>query len=178
MKYFLPLILACCLLVGCGAQQITPEETIESYPEPSTTQIAETEATAPTGAPSMVSYTLYLPNDNADGFVETVVTGSQITAEGVLLQLQQHGALPDNVEINSFTSEGTRLDVDLNQAFGDLVCSMGTSGELMIVGSFVNTYLNAFQADSLFFTVEGEILESGHVIYDFPLEFYELNFES
>jgi len=65
------------------------------------------------------------------------------------------------------------LNIDFNRSFADLICSMGTAGELMITGSVVNTFLSAFQAESVYFTVDGEILESGHVIYDFPLTFVE-----
>ena len=39
----------------------------------------------------------------------------------------------------------------------------------MVVGSVVNTFLDAFQAESVYFTVDGQILESGHVIYDFAI---------
>ena len=43
----------------------------------------------------------------------------------------------------------------------------------MITGSVVNTYITAFQAESVYFTINGNILESGHVVYDFPLTFTE-----
>jgi hypothetical protein len=43
----------------------------------------------------------------------------------------------------------------------------------MVLGSLVNTYLSAYQAETVLITVEGQILESGHVIYDFPMGYFE-----
>lgn len=178
MKRILTVILICTLLAGCAAAADREEPTvlpiIETDP-PATVQtdpIVETDPPA-TQPPIVLTYQIYLPNDNADGFdVETVET-TQITADSVLAELISRGALPDTVAINAFDSAGMQLNIDFNQSFADLICSMGTSGELMITGSVVNTYLSAFQADSVYFTINGEILESGHVIYDFPLTFVE-----
>ena len=52
---------------------------------------------------------------------------------------------------------------------------MGTAGEYIIIGSLVNTFLENYQdtVTSIFITVNGEIIESGHVIYDFELIRYE-----
>lgn len=177
MKRILSVILVFLLLAGCAAVTDPKETTvlpiIETDP-PEATQteppaVPETEpATMP---PVLLTYQIYLPNDNADGFdIETVET-EQITAESVLQELINRSVLPETVAINSFGSEGTQLNIDFNQPFADLICSMGTSGELMITGSVVNTFISAFQAESVYFTINGNILESGHVIYDFPLTF-------
>lgn len=178
MKKIISLFLICLMLAGCGAN--TPEPA-EADPAPATTSTeaptqVETEPTAATEAPTIppvLMYTVYMPNENADGFDWVLVETTQITADGVLAALQSKGVLPETVIINAFGSEGTQLNIDFNQAFADMVCSMGTSGELMIIGSVVNTYLNAFQAESVYLTINGEILESGHVIYDFPITFTE-----
>ena len=183
MKSCIFLILLCICLAGCrSTPPVTPTEAptqaqteIQTeVPTQAPTAPAATQApTEPVTEPVLVSYTLYLPNENADGFVPQTVQTERITADGVLEQLQKAGALPDTVIINAFGSQGDQLNLDFNSAFADAVNSMGTSGERMIIGSLVNTFLNAFQAQSLAFTVEGEILESGHVAYDFPLTFFE-----
>ena len=45
---------------------------------------------------------------------------------------------------------------------------MGTAGESATIKAVVNTFLDAYGAQEAYITVDGEILESGHVIYDFP----------
>lgn len=172
MKRILILILCCLLLAGCGATTSQPEPTATETKPVDTMAPTETEPQT-TPQPVVLTYQIYLPNENADGFDVQAVETDQITANGVLEALQAQGALPETVSINAFDIDGSQLNIDFNQGFADLICSMGTSGELMITGSVVNSFLSAFQAESVYFTVDGEILESGHVVYDFPLTFVE-----
>ena len=69
--------------------------------------------------------------------------------------------------------EGSQLFLDFNAAFSDQLVTYGTAGELMMIGSVVNTFLSAYGADTVMITVDGQIMESGHVIYDFPLAYHE-----
>ena len=169
MKRILSVIMICMLLAGCAAAVEQESPTILPIIETDPTE-PETVATEP---PLMLIYQIYLPNDNADGFDVQTVESSQITPESVLKELCDRNVLPDTVVINSFDVDGAQLNIDFNQPFADLICSMGTAGELMITGSVVNTFLSAFQAESVYFTINGQILESGHVIYDFPLTFVD-----
>ena len=162
------IVFLCLLLVGCTQVPADPTPTAPTPPETA----APTPPAATEPAPPVLTYSIYLPNDNADGWIMEAVYCHQITADAVLAELQNRGALPEDVTILSFGSAGSQLQIDFNQAFGDLICAMGTSGEMMIVGSVVNTFLSAFQAESLIFTVNGAVLESGHVIYDQPIYSY------
>lgn len=58
-------------------------------------------------------------------------------------------------------------------AFQNQRKSYGTSGENMLLGCVVNTFLDAYKAETVFITVDGGILESGHAIYDFPLHYVD-----
>ena len=178
MKTLILLLLLCLTLTGCfppsrPAMPGTDGPAQAQTETPTQIPADANAAPAPSEPAAQVSYILYLPNDNADGFVTQTVQTDRITADGILLELQKAGALPDTVILNAFGSKDDQLILDFNSAFADAVNAMGTSGEYMIVGSLVNTFLYAFQAQSLTFTVEGEILESGHVIYDFPLTVFE-----
>ena len=170
MKSFLIMLLLCALLAGCTTAPAAPITPLETQPPVTEELPTEPPATAPA---TTVIYTLYIPNDDAETFTEVTIETDQISAEHVLTALQEYDVLPDTVKLNAFGSSGTQLIMDFNRAFGDLICATGTSGERMITGSVFNTFLNAFQADSVVFTVEGEILESGHVIYDFPIGYIE-----
>ena len=124
--------------------------------------------------PEIFSYSIYIPNSNADGFDTEIVSVNEISSDAVLDELKNYKVLPADVSINNLGIKNGLITIDFNQSFADVVRSMGTSGETMIVGSVVNTFLNAFQAEIVFLTVNGEILESGHAIYDFELGFFEL----
>lgn len=136
--------------------EVHPEETGESVSQP-------------------VSYSIYVPNDNADGFDTETVSTEAISAETVLSELKKRNVLPDAVSMNRFEIDNGLIAMDLNQAFADVVCSMGTSGELMIVGSVVNTFLDAFHAEYVYFTVDDQVLESGHTIYEFAIPFVSID---
>ena len=168
------------LLVGLAACSKSPA-TAQSASTPTESEAVETETSEdltkePTETTAQwLSYSIYIPNDNANGFITDTIYTEDISAETVLDELKKRNVLPDAVSINSFSIENGLITIDFNQAFSDVVCSMGASGEAMIVGSVVNTFLDAFQAESVFFTVDGQILESGHVIYDFALSFFAID---
>ena len=154
MKKLLLYLLCALLLAGCASEKT--QTTIPTSTEPEATQ----------------SYLIYLPLDSADGLETKILNVTEITPEGVLEELQLHNVLSDNVAINHLEVDGAQLNLDFNRAFADLVCSTGTAGEMMIIGSVVNTYLSAYQSSKVEYvliTVEGSAWESGHVIYDEPI---------
>lgn len=162
MKKLLIFLLCALLVAGCAHKDTNAPDSAQNASTPS-------EATT---APPELWYLIYLPLENAEGLVAKTLNVSEITPESVLKELQNHNVLPEDVVINKLEVDGTQLNLDFNQAFADLVCSLGTSGEMMIVGSVVNTYLSAYQSlqvEDVFFTIDGNILESGHVIYDTPM---------
>lgn len=84
MKKILCLLLAAAMLCGLAACSNAPA------------------THSPAEEPVKSSYSIYLPNENVDGFdIETVNT-DEISAETVLSELKKHEVLPDGVAINSF----------------------------------------------------------------------------
>ena len=115
---------------------------------------------------------MYCGDENAENFLTREVQVPEISETVVVEHLISAGVLPDGTAVNELTVDGTQLSIDLNDAFLNHLYTMGTSGERILVGSVVNTFLSAYGAETVFLTVNGEIIESGHVIYDFPLEFF------
>jgi hypothetical protein len=115
---------------------------------------------------------LYLPNDNADGFVvyAAMTDGS---AEHIVSLLVDKDALPAGCELLDFSVSGNSASADMNAKYGQAVSSTGTAGEYMMIGSVVNTLLTFFELEEITLTIEGQVLETGHSIYDFPLRFFE-----
>ena len=166
MKRLFVLCLCCFLLTACSRTSSgAPASTQPPIP-------SETVTEAPTEAAGQ-SFLVYRGDDNAEFFLSEEVCVTEINEVVVTEQLITAGILSEDTAVTSIRLDGTELIIDFNQAFADRVCSMGTSGERIIIGSTVNTFLSAYGASSVLFTVNGEILESGHVIYDFPLEFME-----
>lgn len=198
MKRLMILAACCLLLTGCflnepmptAAPPAPPSETLPApTAAPTETQINPTESEAPETVPATIPetepptepetepqtfvFTVYTGNDNADGFVAPEVEVDAISETVVMEKLIEAGVLTAETVLNSFEIADNTVYLDFNGAFQDLLFTQGTAGERMLMGSVVNTFLSAYDAESVMITVNGEVLESGHVIYDFPLEFFE-----
>ena len=133
---------------------------------------------------------LYLPNDTADGF-QVVRETVDATAQGLVDALIAHGVLPEGTAVENFatrsdgveTQEGdmvsyevgdVSLSLDLSEEFLSALENAGTSGETMVLGSVVNTFLTAYHAVEMTLTCGGAAVETGHGVYDGPLPFFDL----
>lgn len=176
MKRILMILMCSLMLTACAAKDKgTPQETdpVESIPT-ETTETQSTEIDTPpteeTTAPEVTTFTVYTPNETYDGFFTTEVQGDKLT---VLEALINAGVLTEDVQVNSIAWDEKNITVDFNSAFVDLINTQGSAGERMLMGCVVNTFLSANDAETMMITVDGEILESGHVVYDFPMEFFK-----
>ena len=168
MRKILAILLCCLLLTACAQTDAAP--TAASTEPPVTDAPTQTPTDVPTEA-AMQSFTLYYGDENAEHFLSEEVQVVQISEAVVMEHLIAAGVLPAGAAVNSLTRDGTQLNLDLNDAFRKYLLSMGTAGEHILIGSVVNTFLSAYKAECVMLTVDGEILESGHVVYDFPIEF-------
>ena len=162
MKKYLSLLLACvlalALLCACGGK-----DAAEQTPAPET---PPTQTAAAGGVDT--SCKLYFPNDAADDLhadtaqipdAEPAVTTAY--AQAITEQLIAHNALP---------KDGDALSLDLNEAFLAGLRESGSTGELMYMGSLVNTFLDNFNCTTVRVTVEGKPFSTGHSEYDKPLQ--------
>ena len=168
MRKILAILLCCLLLTACAQTDAAP--TAASTEPPVTGAPTLTPTDVPTEA-AMQSFTLYCGDENAEHFLSEEVRVVQISEAVVMEHLIASGVLPEGAAANSLTTDGTQLHLDLHDAFRKYLLTMGTAGEHILIGSVVNTFLSAYKAECVMLTVDGEILESGHVVYDFPIEF-------
>ena len=173
MKKIFILCLICLVLCGCRDNQ--PSEAVPSDPPTELTTTIQNEIESPATSEATVTsdittITVYVPNSNADGFVTVEISGERLSALEALIQA---GVLPENIVVNSYSWSEDTLTVDFGSEFRDLINRQGTAGEYILMGSIVNTLITLNNVKYVQVTVDGEILESGHVIYDFPMEFYE-----
>lgn len=170
MKKWIGMILCCLLLTGCGkaTEETTAPTEMTALPTESVTMPAET--TLPGYA-----LTLYAPNEDATGFIYCTWELSELSPPAICDALIEAGVLREDILFNSIQVEGNQVNLDVNAAFGQHIGSYGTAGEYTIMGSVVNTLLAAYNAETVLITMDGQILESGHAVYDSPLGFYENN---
>ena len=196
MKLFLLLGACMVLVLGCQkseseeaeqeekkaeALEIESEKEDEEDVEESEEAEEETDKKEESGQQTPVAktktVTIYSSNDNADGFVTEEVEASEVTAGWLLGQLADKGVVSGDVQAIACAEtqvDGVKaLDLDLNQAFGNALGSMGTAGEYMTLGSICNTFLDAYGCEKIQITVEGNTLETGHTEYPGYLNKFE-----
>ena len=170
MKKIIVVILCCFIFTGCTARiTITPQSPSTAPSEsavPETTQVPET-------TPVEIPVDIYIPSENADSFETIRANIYELDPVLITALLVEHSMLNENIGLNSAELVDTQLNLDFNQAFLDQLCTYGTSGERMMIGCIVNTFLSAYDVETVYITVEGQIMESGHVIYDFPMGLFE-----
>lgn len=185
MQYFREgLLLASLVLVvsaaGCGrnadrgSEPEASEETMTVSPEISEAapEISETPEPVP------MEMTVYFGNEECDGLDSKTVTVMKMDADVIVDELVKAQVMKENVRVNEMVQKTkknkTILYLDFNQAFQKQLESYGSAGEQIFMGAVVNTFLDAQSADSVKITVQGKTPETGHEIYDQPLERYEL----
>lgn len=154
------------LAMGC-TQGTTPETTSDVSVETQEPEQEEEEKTEP------VSAVIYYGNAQADGFDQKEVQLDELSPENLMDELARVNVVSIDTEVNSFEQEGKSLKLDLSKGFSQYVNMMGTSGEYIVMGGLVNTFLTAYEGEDILITVDGKMLETGHAVYDKPLNFFD-----
>lgn len=167
MKKIISLLLLCLLLTGCKASPTETTVPLDITNEPETTEqtASSTEVSLPLN--------IFVPDENAENFNTIPTVIDELDAELILKMLIENSMLNEDIALNSMELNNSQLNLDFNQAFLDQLLTYGTAGERMMIGCVVNTYLSIYDAETVYITVNGEVMESGHVIYDFPMHFFE-----
>ena len=104
--------------------------------------------------------TLYLPNENADGWNVTKNQIEQVTPDIIIGQLVENGLI---------------LKLDLSSNFVEGLLNMGTAGEYLTMGAVVNSFLDTYQADGIEITAGGNVIETGHTSFEGVLNHFDSN---
>lgn len=165
MKTLFSILLCGLLLCGCNASN-QKDSTIPTVQTENNFSTPVNDATVS----ELTTITVYVPNENFDGFDTVDITGDNLSVQEALVL---SGVLPENIVFQSISHSEDTLTVDFGVEFRNLMGSQGTTGEYLIMGSIVNTLITNNEVKYVRITVDGDILESGHMVYDFPMEFYE-----
>lgn len=152
---------------------ITEEKDSEAEKKEDTTKETESEKS------QEEQLTLYLPNENADGWNVTKNQIEQVTPDIIIGQLVGAGAIPDSVTVVSFGEDqgenGLILKLDLSSNFAEGLLNMGTAGEYLTMGAVVNSFLDTYQADGIEITAGGNVIETGHTSFEGVLNHFDSN---
>lgn len=107
---------------------------------------------------------LYYVDENTGEITskEALVKGD--LSQGIINELKSTKILSDvcAVESISVNESDKKIDLAINQEFGDYIRSMGTTGSEQILECLVRTYLNAYGCEGLKITENGGPLDTGH----------------
>lgn len=122
-----------------------------------------------------VNVTIYYGNPQADGFVTKEMQLESLTPEALMGELAKTNTVSADTKVLNFSKDEGTLYLDLSKEFSQYVNMMGTSGEYIVMGGIVNTFLDAYEAEEIMITNEGMTLETGHAIYDKPLTAFAMS---
>ena len=140
-------------------EQDQPDDTPDTPVQP--------ENTNPSGGESVI---VYVPDEQGETLTPVGADAADDSDQALVDALITAGSLPEGVAVNSSSTADGVLTLDMNAAYGEAVRSSGTAGENMLIYSLVNTFVQARGVESVIITVDGAPLESGHEIYDYPLQ--------
>lgn len=160
MKKFMVFLMSAVLMAGLAACTPTQPKVETSGPRP--------EDMAPTGGASdkvpdpnvepMDIISVYSQNADGTGLNQAMDAVEELTAQSLADKLAEYGILEEGTEVLSF---------DVAEGVGTLNLSQvpvnGTTGELLILTSIGNTFIENFELDKLKLLVNGENYSSGHI---------------
>ncbi|MDO4567617.1 MAG: GerMN domain-containing protein [Clostridia bacterium] len=114
---------------------------------------------------------IYFPDPNMMYFV-TETTQFDGTPQGIIDALVRYGALIEGTQVLDF-DETTRV-LDLSEELTYTVTAAGSMGEVLIMGSIVNTFLVYYELNDITVTCDGEYVMGIYADFSGPQVFYAM----
>lgn len=151
---------------GGELQQITEPVITEPAVMPEETAAEELQGT---------QVTVYYGNSGSLDLKQEVTAVEELTPESLIDSLAKHNIVSLDTKVNSFevveNTEGKVLKLDLSKGFREYLKTMTENSEKVILASVTNTFLKAYEAETIQITVDGRPLETTHESYEKPMEF-------
>jgi len=124
---------------------------------------------------------VYYGDKQGESLLAKKIAIKKITGNSIVSELSRMGVLEKGIKLNSCKEKKEEdkvfLALDFNQEFQTQFNKDGTKGEPIMVGCVVNTFLSAYQYDSVDITINGKPLKSGHTEFEGLLQKYALGQE-
>ena len=113
---------------------------------------------------------VYYGNGGSDNLQEETIEIEEITPDALISALARHNIVTLlDTKVLSFEEEESAgkktLHLDLSKAFGEYLRTMSKEAECIIVSALANTFLENYDADGIYITVEGETLSTSNMEY-------------
>ena len=154
-------------IAGCGDQKVVDNK------EPDKENVSKDEINKQEEK-EQINISIYIPDEEYMKLEEKEVKIDTLNPHDILNALIDAQLLTEDCKVNGVTKEDTELYVDLSDGFQNFIRNMGTSGEYMIMGGVVNTFLDAYECETVQITIDGETFATGHALYDGALTRYAL----
>lgn len=115
---------------------------------------------------SKVSVNIYKLDENGEKFITETVEYDELNEQNIWTSLQEAEVVAKKAKLLLLTQTNDKLEMDVNEEFGNQLRSSGTFGEEALLHCVVNTYLDAYKCEEIRITEEKGTLISGHAEYD------------
>ena len=160
MKKFIMCFVGAMLVLSLAACTPTPVKQSESATEPmveASTGGASDKVPDPNVEP-MEIISVYSSNEDATGLNQAMDAVDELTAQSLVDKLIEYGVLEEGTEVLNFDTKDGVGTLDLSN-----VPRSGTSGEMLMLTAFGNTFTEIFELDKLKLRVNGKNYSSGHI---------------
>ena len=103
-----------------------------------------------------VSVCIYYSNADASGFESKEIEIDSLSPDNLIGELALVNVVSYDTKVLDFSKSGKNLTLDLSGDFSNYINMMGTAGEYIVMGSLVNTFLDAYDADDILITSNGK----------------------
>jgi hypothetical protein len=123
--------------------------------------------------PDLKPLNMWLPFEDEEGFDFFKLSYSfDGTIDSLVKRLSELGPIPKGTKVLSFSIEDKYARIDLSKEFVSNI--QGTTDEMNVLYSLVNTIIENYGVSKVYLTVEGKAFDSGHETYNQPLVFQRL----
>lgn len=172
-------VLTVSFLTGCNSQTLAEFDKQNTQLQSETKAEAQPDGTIEEGKVAAeeelvpVMLDVFYSNEEATGFDSKQVELQRVTPEALIEELAKVNVVSYDTKVLSFFQSGEHLSLDLSEDFSKYLNMMGSSGEYIVIGSLVNSFLTYYEADDILIMVDGKGLATSHAIYDKPLTMFE-----
>lgn len=125
--------------------------------------------------PEKIEVTIYYGNGVSQELNTQITKMDELSAENLIDALGRHNIVSLGTKVNSFEEQdidGVKtLSLDLSKTFREYLRTMTQEGENVIISSVAATFLEAYDADGILVTIDGEVLKTDHAVYEEPIRY-------